>query len=356
MGVLYIASSFCVPVVIAMLAYLSLRPIEAKICRKGVPQAAASGLLILGLFTALALAVSLLYSPAQHWIVAAPESLSQVRGKFQRIAKPLTTLDRAGDTVDDATAPLREGERRIEVAYEPPSMVNEKMLINQTGQLLAFVAAIAVLTFFMLSTGDDLLNRMLGVLPTSEVREDVLQKIGDIQHSVGQYLAQITCINIGLGLTVTLVMWFVGMPTPVLWGTIAALFNFIPYVGPIAATAIVFLASASSFDTIGRAGLTAFAFWLTTAIEGQFITPLILGKTLKVGPVVVLIAVAFWGFLWGLPGVFLAVPLLIVQRKVFASFDATRALAVVLGEDACEADEECAPIQEDMPIAETSTA
>ena len=119
---------------------------------------------------------------------------------------------------------------------------------------------------------------------------------------------------------------------------------------------MVFLAAASSFETIGGAGLAAFAFWATTALEGQFITPVILGKTLRVGPVVVLIAVAFWGFLWGLAGVFLAVPLLIVQRKVFASFDATHAFAVVLGENACEVDEDCEPIQEDRSIAETATA
>ncbi|MCM2374376.1 AI-2E family transporter [Aporhodopirellula aestuarii] len=354
MGALYFASSLLVPVVIAALAYLSLRPIETKMCGWGIPQVAASGLLIVGLFSMLGLIVALLYSPAQRWIAAAPESLAEVRGKFESIAEPLTTLDRAEDTVDDATAPLKAAQQRIEVAYEKPSMVDEATLINQTVQMLAFVAAIAVLTFFMLSTGDDLLNRVLGVLPSISAREEMLEKIGDIQHSVGRYLAQITCINIGLGVAVTLVMWLVGMPTPVLWGVMAALFNFIPYVGPLAATSIVFLAAASYFDTIGRAGVVSFAFWLTTAVEGQFVTPAILGTTLRVGPVAVLIAVAFWGFLWGLPGVFLSVPLLIVQRKIFASFEATHAFAVVLGEDACEADDDCEPIQEDQPIAETA--
>ncbi|WP_404308504.1 AI-2E family transporter [Neorhodopirellula lusitana] len=355
-GLLYVSGDLLVPIVIAALAYLCLRPIAAKLCSRGLPQAAASGILIVGLFSTLALIVALLYSPAQKWIVSAPESLAELRANFQNVVEPLTTIDRAEDTVDDATAPLRDGEPPIEVTYEKPSVVDEAVLINSTGQLLAFVAAISVLTFFMLSTGDDLLNRMLGVLPTRAAREEVLEKIGDIQQSVGRYLAQITGINIGLGVVVTMVMWLVGMPTPVLWGVMAALFNFIPYVGPLAATAIVFLAAATSFDTIGRAGLTAFAFWLTTAVEGQFVTPIVLGKTLRVGPVVVLVAVAFWGFLWGLPGVFLAVPLLIVQRKVFASFDSTHAFAVVLGEDACESVEDCEPIQEDSPIADALPA
>lgn len=191
LGLLYVASDLFVPVVIVALAYLSLRPIEAKLCQWGISQTIASGLLIFGLFSALGLIVAMLYSPAQQWIVAAPESLAEVRGKLESIAEPLTTLDRAETTVDEATAPLDDGEPTIEVAYEKPSMVDETILINQTGKMLAFIVAIAVMTFFMLSTGDDLLNRMLGILPTPEAREDLLNKIGDIQHSVGHYLAQI---------------------------------------------------------------------------------------------------------------------------------------------------------------------
>ncbi|QDS93902.1 AI-2 transport protein TqsA [Roseimaritima multifibrata] len=352
LGVLNIASDLFVPIVVALLAYLSLRPFVAMLCRHHIPQAAASGVVITGLFFTLGIVTSLLYSPAQQWMRAAPEDLVKVRDKFREIAPPLTAIDRADEVIGKATTPVHDGKAEVTVEVEKPSMVDESVLINQTGQWLAFIAAIAVLTFFMLSTGDDLLNRMLGVLPDASTRDDVLEKIADIQHSVGKYLAQITCINIGLGIAVTLVMWLLGMPTPVLWGVIATLFNFIPYVGPLAATVIVFLAASSSFDTIGRAILIALAFWLTTAVEGQFITPSILGKTLKAGPVVVLIAVAFWGFLWGLPGVFLAVPLLIVQRKVLASFSATYPLAAVLGEDPCRPDEVCEPVKEDQPIAE----
>lgn len=355
-GALYVASDLWVPLVIAALAYLSLRPIEAKLCRLGLPRVLASGILIVAIFSALGLIVSLLYSPAQRWIDMAPDSIATIQEKFRSVAEPLTTIDRADDTIDEATQPLANESQRVTVAYENPSLIDETTLINHTGSWLAFVAAVAVLTFFMLSTGDDLLNRLLGILPHRDSRAEVLEKISDIQHSVGRYLAQITCINVALGIAVTTVMWLAGMPTPVLWGVLATLCNFVPYVGPLAATAVVFLAAAGSFDTMGRAAMTALLFWLTTAVEGQFVTPAILGKTLKVGPVVVLAAVAFWGFLWGLPGVFLAVPLLIVQRKIFASFEITYPLAVVLGETPrdCHSDPACAPVQEDKTIAEVA--
>ncbi|TWT95084.1 AI-2 transport protein TqsA [Neorhodopirellula pilleata] len=349
-GTLYVASSLLIPVVIAALAYLTLRPLVARMCQHGIPQSLASGILILAGFAIVAVVATLLYTPTQRWLIKAPQSVARMRAKLSDVAEPLTVLDRANERLEGAAA---EDEIPIEVSIEKPSMVDQTVLINKTGQLLAFIAAVAVLTFFMLSTGDDFLNRVLGVLSSEQKRAEVLGATGKVQDSVGKYLSQITLINIGLGIVVTSVMWAVGMPTPVLWGVIATLFNFIPYVGPLAGTAIVFLAAASVFEGLGRSVLTALAFWLTTAVEGQFVTPSILGKTLKVGPVVVLVAVAFWGFLWGLPGVFLAVPLLIVQREVFACFDATYPIAVVLGEDPCRPGDDCEPIQEDELIGET---
>jgi len=350
-GALYVASSLLIPVVIAALAYLTLRPLVARMCKYRLPQSFASAVLILAGFAIVAIVAILLYTPTQRWLMQAPQSVARMKTKLSDVAEPLTVLDRANERLEGA---VKEEQLPIEVSIEKPNMVDQSVLINKTGQLLAFIAAVAVLTFFMLSTGDDFLNRVLGVLSSEQKREEVLAATGKVQDSVGKYLSQITMINIGLGIAVTFVMWAVGMPTPVLWGVIATLFNFIPYVGPLAGTAIVFLAAASVFDSLSRPALTAAAFWLTTAVEGQFVTPSILGKTLKVGPVVVLVAVAFWGFLWGLPGVFLAVPLLIVQREIFACFDATYPIAVVLGEDPCRPSEDCEPIREDELIGETA--
>ena len=352
-GALFIASSLFIPIVISALAYLSLRPIAARLCSFGLPQPIASGLLIIGLFAVLAAVVSALYTPAQHWLATAPASVANVRSKLVAVVEPITIIDRAEESFDRASEAAGDQEPAVEVKVKKPSMVDQQVLINTTGQVLAFVVAIAVMTFFMLSTGDDLLNRLLNMLPDETSRSQLLTKISDVQHSVGKYLAQITAINIGLGLVVSIAMWAIGMPTPVLWGVTATLFNFIPYVGPLAATSLVFLAAASAFDTLWRAGLTAAFFWSITACEGQLVTPSILGKTLRVGPVVVLVAVAFWGFLWGLPGVFLAVPLLIVARQIFSSSHRTHAIAVILGEDVCEHRPNCEPIKEDQSIAET---
>jgi len=193
------------------------------------------------------------------------------------------------------------------------------------------LAVIAVTMFCLLATGDDVINRSLRIIPSKEGRERALQLACDVQDGVGSYLGYITIINIGLGVVATVVMWLLGMPSPLLWGVLATLFNFIPYVGPLAASSVVFVAAVGEFDSFGRAAMTAGIFWGLTAVEGQFVTPSVLGKSLKLGPVVVLVAVAFWGFMWGIPGIFIAVPLVIAMRYTFDCFDATKPIATMLG-------------------------
>lgn len=354
LGLLYVASSLWIPLTIALIAYLTLRPVVASFCRLGLGQMSATAIVIAGFFSIIAVIATLLYSPLQTWLAQAPESVNRLRDKVDQVAEPLTAVDRAGDQLDRATSPVEsESTRELTVSVKKPSLINPSYLLNQTGHLLASIGAIAVLTFFMLSGGDDLLNRVLTVMPDDEQRREVLTTISDIQDKVGRYLGQITMINIGLGVAVTIVMWLVGMPTPYLWGAMATLLNFIPYLGPIAGTFIVFVAAGSTFDSFSRALMMAAAFWLTTAVEGQFVTPTVLEKTLKVGSLVVLVAVAFWGFMWGLPGVLLSVPLLIVMRELCSHFDCTYPLAVVLGEDPWRPGEQCEPVKEDERIAET---
>ncbi len=357
LGTLYIGSSLLVPLTIAGIAYLALRPMVTRLCRVGLGQTAAAAIVIVACFSLIAATATMLYNPLQTWLADAPESVNRLRSKLDQVAEPLTTVDRAEQQLDQATGPIDDGDHEVTVSLSKPSAFDPRYLINTTGHVLASVAAIGVLAFFMLCSGDDVLNRILMVLPDESRRKGVLETISDIQDNVGRYLAQITIINIVLGVAVTFVMWLVGMPTPYLWGAMAMLFNFIPFIGPIAGTLIVFVAAGTEFESFSRAILMAAAFWLTTAVEGQFVTPTILGRTLKVGSLVVLVAVAFWGFMWGLPGVFLSVPLLIGMREVFKSFDATYPLAVVLGEDPCgnpdvSMQRDCEPVKEDEPIAE----
>jgi len=333
------------------LSYLTLRPVVAKLCSFGIPQAGSSAIVILTMFASIGLIALMLFAPIQTWLEQAPRSAAKIGRNLESFSGPLTVVDRLEGKLENVSEETQPGETDLEVSLDKPSLVDETVLINTTGKIFASVIAIAVLTFFMLSTGDDLLNRILHLIPGEQRRRQILELTAEVQHAIGKYLCQITFINIGLGVAVATAMWLVGMPTPLLWGTMATLFNFIPYVGAIAGTAVIFVAAAASFDSVWQAFLTALLFWGLTAIEGQFVTPTVLGKTLRVGPVVVLIAIAFWGFFWGLPGVFMAVPLLIVQRHIFARFETTYPIAVILGAEPKMKGPINEEVREDEPIA-----
>jgi len=345
---LYFASDLLIPIAISIMGYLSLRHTVVRLCKWGLPRTIAA-MTTIGIIALIAITLAAtLYSPARTWLATAPQSVSKVQQKLHEIREPLETIDEATEEATTENAP----DEVVEVELEKPQLIDSDIVLTRTGNALVMIAVITVTMFFLLSTGDEVINRILKILPTVEDRDKALMLVSRIQDAIGSYLGHITIINIGLGIVVSGVMWLMGMPSPVLWGAIATVFNFIPYVGPIAATAVIFVAAVGEFDSFTRSILTAIVFWLTTAIEGQFVTPTVLGKSLKLGPVIVLVAVAFWGFMWGIAGIFIAVPLVIAMRLTFDCFDATRPLATLLGKEDEDDLESCQQVQEDEEFSE----
>jgi len=136
----------------------------------------------------------------------------------------------------------------------------------------------------------------------------------DLEHQISRYLAAITVINAGLGLAIGLALWAVGMPNPLLWGIAAFLLNYLPFLGAIAGTLGVGMVALVTFDTAGQALLAPLAYYTLTSIEGQVITPLMLGRQLAINTVAVFVTVMLWVWLWGVPGAFLAVPVLVIVK------------------------------------------
>lgn len=334
-GALYLASSVFIPIVLSLLAYLSLRPFVAKLCRRHVPRLLASIIVIGCVVGSIVGTGVLLYNPIQSWLSKAPQSIAKIQNNFRALRGPLSMLDRAEEQLEEAAESTANGDvQTVKVEVDKPKILDRDLLVNSTGRYAAVALTVLIVTFFLLTNGDELLNRLLYVLHDEQQRSSLLQTIGEVQDAVGRYLGQITLINTGLAMVVTLVMWLVGMPTPLLWGVMAGLFNYIPYVGPIISTVIVLFAATSYFTSASYAFFAAFCYYACTAVEGQFITPAVVGRALRIGPVVVLVSMIVWGFLWGLVGIFVAVPMLLVVRNICKHFDATYPMAVMLGEDA----------------------
>ena len=346
---LYWLRPIVVPLVLAVLGYLVLRPVVCRVAAIGIPQTASAILVMLGLVASVLLCASMILVPAQQWVAKAPESFADVKSEIDELREPLQVVEKTEQKIDQ----LRDAEADaiVKVDVAEPKLIDESTIVSQTGRFFVFLFVVLVTTLFLLTTGDELLERLLAITPTRRGREELMQLVVDLQDSVGKYLGQITMINIGLGVAVSLVMWLMGLPTPILWGALATVCNFIPYVGPIAATGIVTLAAVSHFDSISQGLMTGGAFWLTTAVEGQFVTPAILGKTMKVGPVIVLASVALWGYLWGLAGIFLAVPMAISARLICERFSTTRPVAVMLGSPQDTPDPAAMTVAEDQPLS-----
>jgi predicted PurR-regulated permease PerM len=182
--------------------------------------------------------------------------------------------------------------------------------------LLATVGAVTILLYFLLASGDLFLLKLVRVLPRFEDKKIAVTIVHEVRHDVSHYLLTITLINIGLGVATGIAMFWLGMPNPLLWGVMAASFNFIPYLGAMASAIILTLVALLTFDELGRILLVPGVFLVLTSLEGGFVTPAIVGRRLTLNPVAIFVWLTFWGWLWGVPGMLLAVPMLAILKIV----------------------------------------
>jgi predicted PurR-regulated permease PerM len=173
------------------------------------------------------------------------------------------------------------------------------------------------MTYFLLASNRMLYEKLVRASPKLKDKKKSISIVYHIENIVSKYLLTITMINAGFGLTIGIVMWLLGMPSPVMWGVAGFFLNYLPFVGSAVGTISAGLVALVSFDSIWWALIPPLAYFSITTTEGQFITPAILGHRLELNPVAILTSIAFWGFLWGVAGVILAVPILIVM-KVFS--------------------------------------
>jgi len=190
-----------------------------------------------------------------------------------------------------------------------------------------------VLLYFLLAAEDLFLLKLVKVLPSLDDKKRAVEICRQIEQDVSTYLWTITLVNVGLGLVVGLSMYFLGMPNPALWGVLAAFLTYIPYLGALTGIISIGLAAALTFTDPIKIILAPSIYFLAAIIEGNFITPIALGRSLALNPVVIFIWLLFWGWAWGILGVVLAVPLLAIVRIICRHFKSLAALGEFLGNE-----------------------
>lgn len=294
------------PILAAVLAHFMVAPVVRALRRIGVPHALGAGLVVLVLVAVVVTALVLLREPAMRWATELPASLDSVERKLGSVKRSVKDVSRATEKVEDIAA---VDEPKPVVKVEEPGL--RGALMSGATNLAGGAVVALVLMFFLLIRDDLLLRKLVVLAPRLGTRRTVVRSVRAVQLEVSRYLLTIATINAALGVAVAAAMWAVDMPNPVLWGVVAGLLNFVPYLGAATGIAIVTVVGLLTFDGMGDALAPPLLYALLTGLEGLVVTPLILGYRLRLSPAIVFTWLLVWGFLWGVPGALIAVPLLV---------------------------------------------
>ncbi|MEO7066050.1 MAG: AI-2E family transporter [Rhodanobacter sp.] len=302
-----LTQALLIPLVLAAFIGLALNPVVAAGARHHLPRWLVASVLMLGLMGAIGTGISLVAQPAVGWFQGAPKAIKTLMPKLKGITEPFEAANRATQTLVNG-APTRARAR----AAAPPTVAAFTAwdALAKAPTILISVLTVVLLVFFFLIYGDSLLRRLVEIVPDFRSKRSAVGVVRSIQTEVSRYILTTAMINFCLGALTAAMLWFLHMPDPLLWGTVAMLANFIPYVGAITTTGVLTLVGLIHFNTLGAAITPALCFIFFTVMEGNLITPMVLGQRMRISPIAILIWLLIWGWLWGIPGVLLAVPML----------------------------------------------
>jgi predicted PurR-regulated permease PerM len=312
---MYFIRAILLPLVLAvMLSYL-LRPIVRAFARVRIIPAISSALILLSLLAAFGYGLSQLSAPASAWLEKAPYSLREFQAKLRPLRHPMEKMAQASGEIEKLTTPNDpHAKQEIEVKRHPIT----ELLLLRTPEFITSMALLLILLYFLLSYDGVFLNKLIRILPTLSDKKRAVSIASDIEEHVSRYLLTVTLINICLGLAVGTTVGLLGLANPVMWGVMVALLNFIPYLGALTGIICITLGAVLSFPSFSYALIFPAVYLGFATLEGNFITPWVMGRSLTLNPVMILLSLIFWGWMWGIPGIMLAVPML-AAFKIFCS-------------------------------------
>jgi predicted PurR-regulated permease PerM len=304
---LYFARAIFLPIVIAVLLDFLLSPVIRALARIRIPEPVGAALVIAGALGIVGLGIYELADPAKEWIAKAPESLHRAESKLRDLRRPVEQVSKTAEQVEKAAA-IEDRPTTPEVVLKGPSL--SERLFGTTQSLLTGALEVVILLYFLLAVGDLFLQKLIKVLPQFRDKKKAVAIARETEASVSTYLFTVTLVNIGEGVAVAAAMYLIGMPNAVLWGALAALAEFVPYVGATVLVGVLLLAGSITYDSLGRALLVPGVYLAINFVQSNFISPMVLGRRLTLNPVAIFVGLVFWWWLWGVPGAFIAVPLL----------------------------------------------
>jgi predicted PurR-regulated permease PerM len=351
-------AEFFMPVTAALVVAVALVPLLEWFERRGLPSKLSAGLCVIVFLLMAIFALGSIIIPASDWIAQVPTKIGKVRDALEPIFDLYKNLDRFIDRtlsqVELSQARSQASAVRIET---PNSMLG--LLTSSAPHLLIQLFFALLVIFFFLAGWTTMRKKTIVSRGSFEGALTTARVIQQVVDATSTYLGTITLINVGLGALTALVLWWLGMPSPVMWGGIVAVLNYIPYLGPIVCALLLFIGGLMIYPDIWGALLPPAAFIGFHLVEANFFTPMVVGHRLTISPLSILISLSFWAWVWGTTGALLAVPLLIIMKTVFSAAG-TPDIAGFLFEDGTlthvgEADEEEIDERQEMEPAMVDT-
>lgn len=322
-----LASVLIVPFLLALLLGLMLAPAVRLLCTWRVPRVLATLFVLASAITLAAGLLASLTGPARAWMVQVPQALQRIELALSELRQPLLAATNAGEKIADLANLSGDSKLQHVIDAGPSGMAR---MVSATPAVLASVVGTLLLTFIFLLHADALLRKLVELAPELRLKKDIVIATRSAQFELSTYMITIAAINAALGLLTAAVLWGLGVDSPLLWGGVVAILNFAPFVGPMIAVSVLVIVGFARFPTPLAALSVPGAFLVLHLIEGQLATPWIVGRRLALDPVMVFLALVLFGWLWGVPGLLLAMPLLSCIRIVAERVPAWHTLAKLL--------------------------
>ncbi|HET9355549.1 MAG TPA: AI-2E family transporter [Sphingomicrobium sp.] len=309
-------AEFFLPVTAALVVAIALVPMLEWFERRGVPSKLASALCLVIFLAIATFAILSIVLPAIDWVRLVPARIDNVTATLQPVVELYANLEKFVESIASRIESSAETGREVRIAT-PNSMMGIIAASAPHAAIQLFFALLVI--YFFLAGWTGMRRRTIRSRGSFEGAMTTARVIQQVVEATSTYIGTITIINVILGALTALILWLLGMDSPVMWGGIVAVLNFIPYLGPIVASALLFIGALMTFPDIWTAMLPPLIFLALHTVEANAVTPMIVGQKIEVNPLLILLSLSFWAWVWGTTGALLAVPLLIIIKTVFAA-------------------------------------
>jgi predicted PurR-regulated permease PerM len=327
---LYVAHAAFIPVAMALLCALVLSGPVETLHKWRVPRSVSAGLILISAVAIVAGIVDFMWTPTQQWFAGAPHTMALIKQKITPVARFMNRVEelrKNAGSIGNASGRPPPPAAQVAAAQESAPV----MIFDATREAVVGVLTFLIVTLFLLTGGPPMLARMTAAFVDDLNAAHVLYIIEKVRAEVGRFYVTTTLINLGLGCATAGAMVAWGMPTPYLWGALAAALNFIPYAGSATTLLIISLVAVVSFNSLGPVLGVAGTYLALTGIEGQIVQPLLVGRRLEVNPLLIFLALWFGGLFWGIAGVILATPTLVALKVIAENASSGKAMMEFLG-------------------------